>query len=99
MKKVPDEVVKHAVMNHFSKGDYPQCNNCGYNDVRALCLDHINGDGGRHRQEDKYNSRGMNLYRKLFNDFDPIVFDYEVKVDAIVRNIEIVYTLPASDNP
>jgi len=37
-------------LNYYSKGRFC-CNLCGYNDIRALAIDHINGDGHEHRKE------------------------------------------------
>lgn len=37
-----------------------QCAHCGFNDLRALQLDHINGDGAR----EKTSNRGGTYYRR-----------------------------------
>ena len=42
-----------------------ECVRCGFTDVRALQIDHVNGDGGKER------SAGMSqvkLYKKIFED-------------------------------
>lgn len=41
--------LKKQVMWHYSNGTM-QCNKCGYNDIRALCIDHIDGNGSLHRK-------------------------------------------------
>ena len=50
--KLCDLKLKHEVIFHYSNGTI-QCNYCGYNDPRALALDHINNDGYKHRKETK----------------------------------------------
>ena len=39
-----------AVIFHYSKGTMA-CVRCGFSDIRALVLDHINGGGTEHRRE------------------------------------------------
>jgi len=41
---------RFTVLSHYSNGD-PKCNKCGFSDIRALSMDHINNDGYRHRRE------------------------------------------------
>jgi hypothetical protein len=42
---------KTTVMEHYSKTSPPSCQRCGYFDLRALSIDHINGGGTKHRKE------------------------------------------------
>ncbi len=42
--------LKLEVMSHYSKG-LPHCNYCGFDDIRALCIDHIENNGSSHRKE------------------------------------------------
>jgi hypothetical protein len=53
---------KVEVLSHYSGGP-PKCVACGYVDIRALSIDHINGGGTKERRENKTN--GQNLYRWL----------------------------------
>jgi hypothetical protein len=62
------KIIKNAVLSYFSKSDIPCCVNCGYEDIRALCLDHVNGDGGAHRKGLKNNKKGYNLYNFLYRN-------------------------------
>lgn len=39
------QAIKIRVLSHYSDGGVPRCEKCGYEDIRALSLDHINGDG------------------------------------------------------
>ena len=59
--------IKHKVLTHFSNENYPCCKKCGYNDIRALCLDHIDGNGNKHRKKGKY-LKGINLYKHLLKN-------------------------------
>jgi hypothetical protein len=40
--------LKYEVLSHYS-GEQPKCKTCGFDDIRALCLDHINNDGNIER--------------------------------------------------
>lgn len=48
--------LKHQVMEYYSNGK-PICSLCGFSDIRALCIDHINNDGAEHRRRVCGNSR------------------------------------------
>ena len=39
--------IKRIVLSHYSKGAMV-CVRCGFPDMRALSIDHINGNGGKH---------------------------------------------------
>ena len=41
--------LKREVLTHYSNGK-PKCNVCGLDDIRVLCLDHINNDGAEQRR-------------------------------------------------
>jgi Zn ribbon nucleic-acid-binding protein len=45
--KKHSRVVKQKVLKHYGKG-VVACVKCGYNDTRALSIDHINGNGIEH---------------------------------------------------
>lgn len=49
LKKCRDNV-KYEVMSYYCKSS-PACVKCGFSDIRALCLDHINSDGRNHRKD------------------------------------------------
>jgi hypothetical protein len=58
---------KIDVLAYYCKGK-PCCQQCGFDDLRALCLDHINHDGAVHRQSISQTSRsraaaGNTIYR------------------------------------
>jgi hypothetical protein len=52
--------LRYEILSHYS-GEQPKCVKCGFSDIRALCLDHINNDGAAHRRSLSNNSwRGGN---------------------------------------
>lgn len=53
------ENLKMEVFRHYANDNNPKCVKCGFNDIRALCLDHVNGDGN-HRS--KKCSSGYTFY-------------------------------------
>lgn len=61
---VSNQKLKVEVLNHYGYGKC-SCFRCGFSDLRALTLDHING---RKRSSDKY---GQRLYRQLKEDGYP----------------------------
>jgi predicted DNA-binding protein YlxM (UPF0122 family) len=63
--------IKDIVLTHYGNGKL-ECVKCGFNDIRALSIDHINGNGSKHRKE--LNIMGTSLYRKLAKDGYPIEY-------------------------
>ncbi len=58
---------KIAVLSYYS-GGVPICARCGITDVDVLCIDHINGNGCRHRRA--IGSQGRHFFRWLnANDY------------------------------
>lgn len=56
---------KQQVFEHYCP-EGPRCTLCGFDDTRALSVDHLNGDGADHRRMLK----GINIYRWIVrNDF------------------------------
>ncbi len=60
---VAQAAIKFEVLGHYSNSKAPICVRCGFDDIRALSLDHINDDGYLHRR--KHKSAGWKLYRWL----------------------------------
>lgn len=54
--------LKQEVLVHYSGGTLA-CVHCGFADIRALSVDHIDGGGCQHRK--KVNSSGIPFYRQL----------------------------------
>ena len=42
--------LRRRILEHYSEGTM-KCLKCGFSDIRALCIDHVNGGGNRHRKE------------------------------------------------
>lgn len=65
---------KKDILTHYS-GDKPCCGNCGFSDIRALEVDHINNDGAEHRKEVCGGKRGgMAMYRWIIKNKFPDTF-------------------------
>ncbi len=60
--------LKLLVYSHYSEDSPPKCKFCGFNDIRALCLDHINGGGN---QERKTFHGSCHLFRHLRDEGYP----------------------------
>ena len=69
MRKERHFLQRMGILIHYSNPPtMPICNNCGEQDFDALCLDHINGGGGKHRKE--LNSGSIHYWTWLEkNDF------------------------------
>ena len=55
--KIYRQLQKVNALTHYGGGKLA-CVKCGYGDIRALSIDHINGEGHKHRQLIK----GSNIY-------------------------------------
>ena len=58
-------IIKTDVLTHYGNG-YCKCMRCGFNDIRALSIDHINGSG-RKQRETLSNSRSFYNWLKTNN--------------------------------
>ena len=60
--------LKLAAIEHYS-GSTMKCAQCGFGEIDALCLDHINNDGAEHRRQLKCGARnsqaGTTMYERL----------------------------------
>jgi len=56
-------LIKTEVITHYGNGKCA-CIRCGYDDIRALSIDHIDGNGAQHRRTIKVPS-GNHFYRWL----------------------------------
>ena len=50
---------KKEVIAYYSNG-LMECNYCGFSNIHALCLDHVNNDGAEWRKKNKVSGRGTN---------------------------------------
>lgn len=69
--KATEERAKLRVetLSHYGGGECA-CVACGFQDIRALSIDHINGDGHKQRKELKIQG-GVRLYAWLKTNFYP----------------------------
>lgn len=60
--------LKFEVLKHYGNGTVV-CVECGFSDINALCLDHINNDGAAHRKQLGISGRnsgpGLRTYEAL----------------------------------
>lgn len=61
---------KLQVFENYSDGKIT-CNRCGYNDIRALSVDHIDGSGNKHYNKKGIKMSGQALYQWLKNNNFP----------------------------
>jgi hypothetical protein len=59
-KKLSKQRRDNAKLDAFKAYGGCQCSGCGENEMVVLSIDHINGGGGKHREEIK--NRYMNIY-------------------------------------
>lgn len=63
---------KNDALTQYSNTNPPSCNFCGINDIDVLCIDHISGNGNKHRRKVFGSlSGGSNMYRWLKNNSYP----------------------------
>ena len=67
--KIKQQNIKIEVLSYYGDGKCT-CTFCGYDDIRALTIDHINGDGCEKRKECYLG--GIHLYRWLKKKNYPI---------------------------
>ena len=61
LRKERKEKLKLEVLKHYSKSDPPRCVRCGFSDIRALTIDHIDGSGNIQRKQ-LHNKGGYHFY-------------------------------------
>lgn len=55
-----------------------KCKQCGYSDVRALHIDHINGGGGRERRALHQNAFYLSIISQAENDIESFLSKYQL---------------------
>lgn len=56
------QFVKYETLKRYSDADEPKCVECGFSDIRALCLDHLKDNG---KEERKIHRSGILFYQYL----------------------------------
>ena len=62
---------KRKALAHYSLTEHPSCTLCGEDDLRFLCLDHVEGNGAEHRRKDPSVKPNPYLWARK-NEFPPI---------------------------
>ena len=65
--------LKNEVLSYYSKNKAPECIVCGFNDIRALSIDHMENNGANHRRElGNKTLSGYHFYRWLKKNNFPL---------------------------
>ena len=75
--------IKTIVLSHYSNADIPKCVNCGFRDIRALSIDHINGGGSKHKFS-LGGISGVTFYKWL------IANDYPIGYQTLCMNCQFI---------
>lgn len=75
--------VKGLVITHYGNGNMA-CVRCGFGDVRALTIDHINGGGSEHIKQLKMQRGGSHFYKWLIKS------DYPVGYQTLCMNCQLI---------
>ena len=75
-------LIKKQVLTHYGNGKVA-CVRCGFSDIRALSIDHINGGGVKHRKSLGVTS-GNNFYVWLKNN------DYPLEYQTLCMNCQYI---------
>lgn len=82
-----DNVTKAHCLTHYGEGKLA-CVRCGFSDIRALSLDHIEGGGSKIRAMQKKNHQrvltGKALYRYLY------LRDYPIGYQTLCMNCQFI---------
>ena len=70
-RKIVKDAIKVEVLTHYGNGRL-ECVQCGFNDARGLCIDHINGGGRKHFAE--IHRYGNSFYKWLKDNNYPTGF-------------------------
>jgi len=68
-KRARGQIYRMRVLKHYSPD--LKCIGCGFSDVRALTIDHIDGGGCAHRREIKVNHNAREFYRWIIKNNFP----------------------------
>jgi serine/threonine protein phosphatase PrpC len=65
------QIFKNEALTYYGNGKL-SCVRCGFDDIRALTIDHINGNGSEHRKStDKNKIQGSHIYEWLVKNNYP----------------------------
>ena len=72
---------KRSVLGYYSHTQKPTCVRCGFDDIRALSIDHINGGGHQMRTQDKKHNQ---IYKWLKDN------DYPSGYQTLCMNCQFI---------
>ncbi len=78
---------KVATLTHYSNGDKPECVMCGFDDIRALSIDHINGGGTSQRLSDP-KLMGQSVYYYLHKRGFPLGYQTLCMNCQFIKRVE-----------
>jgi len=84
--------VKYTTLSHYSNG-IPKCAHCGFEDTRALCIDHINNDGNQERKRllgRNFGVRGTFICNYLYRNNFPVGYQVLCANCNLIKHIEKV---------
>lgn len=66
-KYIYRDKLKYQVLSHYSDGK-PKCCRCGFDNIDALCLDHVNDDGAIERKKMNISCRGIMNGSRIYEE-------------------------------
>ncbi len=87
-----DEEIKKLVFIHYSNCSKPKCKKCSFDNINALCLDHVNSDGNIHRKNG--GKKGINLYKQLYKHN----FNSKYKFQVLCANCNMIKVFENKEN-
>lgn len=72
-RKRTEQGLRTTILTYYGDGKMV-CVRCGFSDIRALSIDHINGNGNKHRQEILGKKETSGFYRWLVRENFPTGF-------------------------
>ncbi len=80
------QTLKEKVLRHYGNGKLA-CVRCGFKDIRSLSIDHIGGDGNKHRRE-LGQPEGLHIYEWLKTNGYPKGFQTLCMNCQFIKRIE-----------
>lgn len=81
--------LKRDVFSHYGRDGRVECMDCGFNDIRGLCIDHILNNGADERRSIKNKLfAGKNFYRWLRDNGYPVGYQILCANCNLIKEIE-----------
>jgi hypothetical protein len=89
LKQKHNEKIKTKVIQAYSKSGEVKCDWCGFSDIRALCIDHVNNNGAEERRRLKDKTfAGRNFYKWLIDNNFPEGYQILCANCNLIKEIE-----------